>query len=244
MARLDGRRILITGAASGMGREIADLFAAEGAALALLDRDEAGAAKVAERLGVRSFACDVADREQVNRVVALAGEVLGGLDGVVNAAGILDVAHIAELDPASWDRMLAVNLTGPFNVVKAALPFLERAEKATIVNIASVSALMPMAGTAGYSASKAGLAMFTKAIAFDLGPSIRANTICPGVIKTEMTRYLWQNPEHSQRASDRVALKRLGEPGDVARAALFFTTEDSGFTTGTELPVDGGFSWR
>lgn len=242
--KLDGRKILITGAASGMGREIARLFAEEGAALALLDRNADGVATVAGPLGATGHACDVADRGQVSRIVTQAGEALGGIDGVVNAAGILDITLFDDLAPDSWDRMLAVNLTGPFNVTKAALPFLRRAEKATIVNIASVSALMPMAGTAGYSASKAGLAMFTKAIAFDLGPSIRANTICPGVIKTEMTRYLWENPEHSQRATDRVALKRLGEPGDVARAALFFSTEDSGFTTGTELPVDGGFSWR
>jgi NAD(P)-dependent dehydrogenase (short-subunit alcohol dehydrogenase family) len=86
--------------------------------------------------------------------------------------------------------------------------------------------------------------MFTKAIAFDLGPKIRANTLCPGVVTTEMTRYLWENPEHTARAEQRVALKRLGEASDVARAALFFSTEDSGFTTGTELPVGGGFSWR
>jgi 3-oxoacyl-[acyl-carrier protein] reductase len=241
---LNDRRILITGAASGMGREIAGLFKREGAALALLDRNEAGVREVAGSLGATGLGCDVADRPQTGEVVAEAARLLGGLDGVINAAGILDITPIADLDPASWDRMLAVNLTGPFNVVKAALPVLCQAKAATIVNIASVSALMPMAGTAGYSASKAGLAMFTKAIAFDLGPDIRANSICPGVIRTEMTRYLWENPEHSQRASDRVALKRLGEPGDVARAALFFSTEDSGFTTGTEFPVDGGFSWR
>jgi 3-oxoacyl-[acyl-carrier protein] reductase len=244
MGKLNGRRILITGAAGGMGREIAELFAAEGAKLALLDRNETAVGQVGRSLAMPCFACDVADRSAVDRVVAEAGGAPGGLDGVVNAAGVLDITHIAELDPDSWDRMLAVNLTGAFNVVKAALPFLQRAERATIVNIASVSALMPMAGTAGYSASKAGLAMFTKAIAFDLGPNIRANSICPGVIKTEMTRYLWENAEHTQRATARVALKRLGKPEDVARAALFFSTEDSGFTTGTEFPVDGGFSWR
>ena len=242
--KLDGRRIVITGAASGMGRDIARLFAQEGAKLALLDRNEAGAGEVAAELSVTAYGCDVSDRAQVDSVVAKAGAVLGGIDGVVNAAGILVSKVFDELDPESWDRMLAINLTGPYNIVRAALPMLRVADTATIVNIASVSALMPMAGTAGYSASKGGLAMFTKGIAFDLGPKIRANTICPGVIKTEMTRYLWENPEHSDRAKQRVALKRLGEPDDVSRAALFFSTEDSGFTTGTELPVDGGFSWR
>ncbi len=242
--KLSGRRILVTGAASGMGREIAKLFAQEGALLALFDRDEQGLGEVAASLAMAAFACDVADRAQVNRTVAAAGEALGGLDGIVSAAGILDITPFDELAPESWDRMIAVNLTGPFNVAKAALPLLRAADKATIVTISSVSGLMPMAGTAGYSASKGGALMFTKAIALDLGPKIRANSICPGVVKTEMTRYLWENPEHTARASERVALKRLGEVGDVARAALFFSTEDSGFTTGTELPVDGGFSWR
>jgi NAD(P)-dependent dehydrogenase (short-subunit alcohol dehydrogenase family) len=243
-ARLASRKILITGAASGMGREIARLFASEGASLALLDKNEAGVLETAAELNGHGFHCDVTDRGSVNEVVGSAGQQLSGLDGIVNAAGILHITPFVDLDPASWDRMIAVNLTGPFNVIKAAMPFLQQASMATIVNIASVSALMPMPGTAGYSASKAGLAMFTKSIALDLGPKIRANSICPGVIKTEMTRYLWENAEHTERAADRVALKRLGEVADVARAALFFSTEDSGFTTGTELPVDGGFSWR
>ena len=242
--KLDGRRIVITGAAGGMGMTIARLFAEEGAALALLDRNEAGVQALAGELGASGFGCDVANRAEVNAVVAKAGAALGGVDGVINAAGILVTKLFDELDPESWDRMLAVNLTGPYNIVHAAMPLLRAAPSATIVNIASVSALMPMAGKTGYSASKAGLAMFTKCLAFDLGPKIRANTICPGFIKTEMTRHLWENPEHAQRASDRVALKRLGESEDVARAALFFSTEDSGFATGTEFPVDGGFSWR
>ena len=242
--RMQDRKVLITGAASGMGREIARLFAAEGAVLALLDRDTAGVQAVAAELGATGFACDVTDREGVNAVAAAAGEAMGGIDGLINAAGILDITPFVELDGGSWDRMIAVNLTGPFNVVKAALPFLMKAEAATIVTIASISALMPLPGTAGYSASKAGAAMFTKSIAMDLGPRIRANSICPGVIKTEMTRYLWESPEHTARAAERVALNRLGEVSDVAKAALFLSTDDSGFTTGTELPVDGGFSWR
>ena len=86
--------------------------------------------------------------------------------------------------------------------------------------------------------------MLSKSIALELGPRIRCNTVCPGVIRTEMTRYIWENPEHSQRAADRTALKRLGLPEDVARAALYLTSDESGFTTGTEITVDGGFSWR
>ena len=242
--KLGGRRILITGAASGMGRAIATLFASEGARLAMLDRNETGVQAAAAETGSQGFGCDVTNRAQVLEVVSQAGAVLGGLDGVVNAAGILDIKPFAELDPESWDRMIAVNLTGPFNIVHAALPLLQASERATILNIASTSAIMPMAGTSGYSASKAGLLMFTRCLGFDLGPSIRANTICPGVIKTEMTRYLWENPEHTARAADRVALNRLGETDDVARAALFFTSDKSAFTTGAWLPVDGGFAWR
>lgn len=242
--KLAGRRILITGAASGMGRQIAGLFAAEGANLALLDRNSDGVEAIAAAIGGVGFECDVTDRAGVTAVVDEAGGRLGGLDGVVNAAGVLDIANFADLDPDSWDRMIAVNMTGPFNIVRAALPLLQAADGATIVNIASTSALMPMAGTSGYSASKAGLLMFTRCLGFDLGPSIRANSICPGVIRTEMTRYLWENPEHVARAESRVALGRLGETDDVARAALFFTSEDSAFTTGAWLPVDGGFAWR
>lgn len=242
--RLKNRCVLITGAASGMGRAIAQLFCSEGAKLGLLDRDAKGVLAEAERLDAHGIACDVTDRQGVNRAVSQLGEAFGGIDGVVNAAGILDIAAFDDLDPESWDRMIAVNLTGPFNVIKAALPFLRQASLATIVNIASTSALMPMAGTTGYSASKAGLAMFTRCLGFDLGPDIRANTICPGVIETEMTRYLWENPEHKARAAQRVAMNRLGTVDDVAKAALFFSTEDSSFTTGAYLPVDGGFAWR
>lgn len=240
--KLMGRRILVTGAASGIGQGIARLFAEHGAALALFDRNWKDDDQVPE--GAIKFDCDVANRASTNEAVAKAAEALGGLDGVVNAAGILDIAHFPELDPESWDRMLAVNLTGPFNVCKAALPWLQAAERATIVNLASVSAAMPMLGTSGYSASKAGLSMFTKCLAFDLGPNIRANAISPGTIRTPMNHFIFENPEHTQRAADRCAMKRVGEPEDIARAVLYFSCEDSAYSTGVDMLVDGGFSWR
>jgi 3-oxoacyl-[acyl-carrier protein] reductase len=242
--RLSGRRILVTGAASGMGAAIARLFAAEGAALALLDRDGERLEGVAQPLGAVHGACDVSDLVQVEAAVGAAAEALGGLDGLVNAAGVLINKPFAELDPESWSRMLGVNLSGPFHVIRSALPALRKAAQATIVNVASVSGYLPMEGTAGYSASKAGLIMLGKSLALELGPTIRVNTICPGVVKTGMTRYIQDNPEHAQRAADRTALRTLGEPEDIARTALFLSTDDSRFTTGTEVVADGGFSWR
>jgi NAD(P)-dependent dehydrogenase (short-subunit alcohol dehydrogenase family) len=242
--RLKGRRILVTGAASGMGRGIAELFAAEGAALALCDRNATGVAEAAAAFGAHGYACDVSLKADVQQTVGRAIEALGGLDGIVNAAGILHMQPFAELESAALEKMLGVNLLGPFNVIQSGLQALQQAERATVVNVASVSAFLPMAGSSGYSASKAGLTMLTKCLALELGPRIRCNTICPGVIKTEMTRYLWENAQHTQRAADRTALKRLGTTEDVARAALFLSSEDSAFTTGTEITVDGGFSWR
>jgi NAD(P)-dependent dehydrogenase (short-subunit alcohol dehydrogenase family) len=242
--RLEGRRILVTGAASGMGREIAGLFSTEGAALALLDRNEEGLAQVAAAIGARAHLCDVSSVADAAAAVKAAVDGLGGLDGIVNAAGVLVIKPFEELEPESWHKMLGVNLGGPYNIIRAALQALRQAQQGTIVNIASVSSYVPMPGSSGYSASKGGLVMFTKCLALELGPRIRCNAVCPGVVRTEMTRYLWENPEHSQRAADRTALKRLGNPEDVAYAALYLTSPESGFTTGTEITVDGGFSWH
>lgn len=242
--RLIDRKVLITGAASGMGRDIARLFVAEGAMVTVLDRDEMGVNTLADELRATALRCDVSDRAQVDEAINAGATAMGGIDGVVNAAGVLDIKPFAELSAESWDRMMAVNLSGPANVIRAALPFLRREKSATVVNIASVSGIMPMDGTSGYSASKAGLIMLTRCLAMELGPCIRANAICPGSVKTEMTRYLWENPEHLARASERVALKRIGETGDISNVALFLSTEDSAFMTGAWLPVDGGFAWR
>lgn len=242
--RLDGRRILVTGAASGMGRGIAEMFAAEGASLALLDRNEAGVAETAGRLGAASYRCDLSIPAEVEKTVGAAVEDLGGLDGVVNAAGVLVQKMFDQLSVEEFATMIAVNLMGPFTLIKAALPALRAAPRATIVNVASTSGYMPMEGTSGYSATKAGVILLTKCLGLELGPNIRVNAICPGTIRTEMTRYIWENPEHLARANARAALKRLGTTDDIANAALYLTSEDSGYTTGTEITVDGGHSWR
>jgi NAD(P)-dependent dehydrogenase (short-subunit alcohol dehydrogenase family) len=242
--RLEGRRILVTGAASGMGREIARVFAAEGAALALLDRNGEGVAQVAGAIGARSQPCDVSSLTESAAAVQAAVEGLGGLDGIVNAAGVLVMQPFEDLQPQSWQQMLGVNLGGPYNIIRAGLQALRQAPQGTIVNIASVSSYMPMPGSSGYSASKAGLVMLTKCLALEIGPRIRCNAVCPGTVRTEMTRYIWENEAHSKRAAERTALKRLGNPEEVAYAALYLTSSESAFTTGTEITVDGGFCWH
>jgi len=242
--KLAGRRILITGAASGMGRAIAELFVSEGARVALLDLNEEGVTALANSLGALACRCDISSAADVSRCVNEAIEYLGGLDGIVNAAGVYLAKMFQNIDADSWNRVITTNLNGPYYIVSAALPALRKAPAATIVNIASISAYLPMAGTSVYSASKAGVIMLTKCLALELGPTIRVNAICPGVIRTEMTRHIWQDAERAAGTAERVALKKIGTPEEIASAALYLSSEDSGFSTGTEIVVDGGFSWR
>ncbi len=242
--KLDGRRILITGAASGMGRAIAELFAREGARVALLDRNGPAVAKLAAELQCFSVECDIASPQQVQSSVGSAVEALSGLDGVINAAGVYHVGSFEETSLETWNRLMSVNVNGLFHMVQATLPALRQAPAAAIVNVASISGFLPMAGTSAYSACKAAVLMLTKSLALELGPTIRVNAICPGVIKTEMTRHIWSDPERAANTSARVALNKMGDPEDIARAALYLSSNDSGFVTGTEIVVDGGFSWR
>lgn len=242
--KLEGRRILVTGAASGMGRAIAELFVREGAKLALLDKNGPAVAKLAAQLQCFGVECDIASWQQVQHSVERAIEACGGLDGVVNAAGMYFNRAFDEIDVESWNQVMAVNVNGPYHVLRAALAALRAEPAATIVNIASVSGYMPMSGTSVYSASKAAIIMLTKSLGCELGPRIRVNAICPGVIQTEMTRHIWEDPARAASTAGRVALKKIGSAEDVARAALFLSCDDSSFATGTEIVLDGGFSWR
>lgn len=244
--RLVGRRVLITGAASGIGRATADLFVREGAGVALIDRD--APALEAARAGCGAAAAlpaDVADGEAVERVVAQAARSLGGLDGVVNCAGIDLVAPLSETGPADWARVLAVNLTGPYLVCRAALPRLEAAGGGTIVNVASGAALRPLGDRSAYCASKAGLVMFGKALAIEVAAAgIRVNAVCPGIVDTPMFRASFEaaaDPAAALEAiKDRYAIRRVAEPVEIARAVLFLTSTESSYVTGAALAVDGG----
>lgn len=239
--RLAGRRVLVTGAASGMGAATVRLFAAEGAQVALLDRDADGAAAVAAEVGGSAHPADVADPAAVGAAVEAAATALGGLDGVVNAAGVLLERPAEETTAADVARLVGVNLAGPLYVCQAALPYLRAAPRATVVNVASMAALRPVVGMALYSATKAGLLAMSHSLAYEWGPTIRVNTLCPGIIRTPMTEYLF-DPAHPayETIPGRHALGRAGEPEEVAAGALFLTGDESSFISRTELAINGG----
>jgi NAD(P)-dependent dehydrogenase (short-subunit alcohol dehydrogenase family) len=246
--RLSGRRVLVTGAASGIGRTTAQRFAQEGARVGLLDRNRAALGEVLEELGpeMAGAVCDVSDEGSVRAAVDMIASRLGGLDGVVNCAGIDLMKPFGEMTAAEWGQVLAINLNGPFHVCSAALPHMRCAGVAgTIVNVASGAGLRPLADRTAYCASKGGLVMFTKALAMDLeGDNIRANVICPGIIDTPLFRASYKSAPDPEaelaRIVGRYVIKRVGRPDDIASAALFLTSEESSYMTGTAIAVDGG----
>ena len=240
--RLKDRRILITGAASGIGRASAEIFAREGAKLALLDIDSANLEKVAKATGGTAIVADVRSEPAVKAAIEKAAKAMGGIDGVVNAAGVASAMPLATTTLEEWHRVIETNLTGTFLVCRDALPWLQKAEQASIVNLASGQALHPTGASACYAASKGGVMAMSKDICNDLAPKIRVNVICPGTTDTPMVAAL-RTPEHShvvERLLSTVPFKRLGEAVEIANAILFLTSNEASFVTGVSLAVDGG----
>jgi NAD(P)-dependent dehydrogenase (short-subunit alcohol dehydrogenase family) len=237
MARLEGRRVLVTGGASGIGRATCELFAREGAAVAVLDRGTSGVA------GTHAIAGDVSDAASVARAVREAARALGGLDGLVNAAGVFFNKGLMETTAEDWDTTIAINLTGTFLCIKAAVPLLREAGRATIVNIASGVGLLPTGGgSTAYVASKGGVIAMTRAMAAELAPAIRVNSICPGAVETPMTDGTLRDAAGAVLPAivERYALRRPAAPEELAAAILFLTAHESSFVTGVSLAVDGG----
>ncbi|MDD5020305.1 MAG: 3-oxoacyl-[acyl-carrier-protein] reductase [Candidatus Omnitrophica bacterium] len=244
--KLQGKVALVTGGARGIGREIALLFAQEGADVVICDvSPEAAQAtqKEIEGFGVRSlsFSTDVTVLKQVEDMVNLVLDNFKHLDILVNNAGITRDNLLLRMSEEDWDKVLAVNLKGVFNCTKAVSKPMIKQRGGKIISIASIIGIMGNAGQANYAASKGGIISFTKSVARELASrNINANAVAPGFIQTAMTDKL--NEEQRKAMLANIPLNRLGVPRDVACACLFLASADADYITGQTIVVDGGMS--
>lgn len=242
---LNDRRVVVSGAAhpAGIGRAIAELLARHGARVVCLDVVPPDrASDLAE--GLSHLACDVTSEADCRAAIAAAAERLGGLDTLVNNAGIVGSTPLADLAEADFLRMIDINLTGIYRLTRAALPFLtEAAGGATVINMASMSASRGggLLGGSHYAASKGGVISLTKALARELGPrGIRVNAIAPGIVSTPMTTGRFP-PGREEELRAAIPLGRFASPMDVAGSALFLASDLSAYCTGIVLEVNGGY---
>lgn len=247
MARLSGKVAVITGAASGMGREHCLLFAEEGAVIIATDIDEKGLDETlgqVRKLGAEALAKthDVTSESDWSAVVAVAVDQFGRVDVLVNNAGIAHTGRINETSLEDWQRVMNINATGPFLGIKAVTPAM-RGSGGSIVNISSVYGLFggPQAGA--YNASKGALKLLTKAAAIDLETyGIRVNSVHPGLIATSMTQEWIDTPGAMDPLLDRQIQRRAAHPREVSQIVLMLASDESSFMTGAEVAVDGGMS--
>lgn len=235
--RFEGKKVLVTGAADGMGRATAEAFLAEGANVLGVDiKEPERALDCPHRLR------DITEEDAPAALVDAAQSELGGLDILVNNAGVCPLGTLAETDDATWDRTLDVNLRAMFRLSRAALPLLKQSEAGRVINIASICAQFANSGTGAYTASKHGVAGLSKSLAAEWGPmGITVNYILPGAIVTGITRDIRDaDADFRNYWEQKAPLGRWGQPEDIAKAILFLASRDADFITGHGLAVDGG----
>jgi glucose 1-dehydrogenase len=245
---LSGRVAVVTGAGSGIGAAIANGFAQAGAKVAVLDRNGEAAADVAARLAgaggtAIAFTCDVTRQDAVS---AVAGEVtarLGMSDILVNNAGILRAGPLETVSIESWNAVLAVNLTGYLIAAQTFGPAMIKAGRGSIIHIASIAGSNTQPRSGAYSASKAGVLQLSKQLAVEWGPhGVRSNAILPGLIRTPLSAAFYESKEFEEKRKALVPMRRIGEPDDVAQAALFLASDRASYVNGAEMLVDGGLN--
>jgi NAD(P)-dependent dehydrogenase (short-subunit alcohol dehydrogenase family) len=248
VGRLDGKVALITGAAGGMGREAAGLFAEEGARVVISDVEEEAGRAAAEEIGEAAafIPADVSRAPDVEAMVRFAVERFGGLHVLYNNAGVIlpDDGGVVETDEDTWDRTMSINLKGVWLGCKFGIPAMIRSGGGSIVNVASFVALMGAATPQiAYTATKGGVLSMTREIAVEYARrGIRANALCPGPIETPLLRHLFQDDAARQRRLVHIPMGRLGRADEVVRAALWLASDDSSFMTGAAMVVDGGIT--
>jgi 3-oxoacyl-[acyl-carrier protein] reductase len=243
MALLDGRTAVVTGGAQGIGFAIAERYIAEGARVVMGDLDLQATEAAVEKLGGREVAravrCDVTKADEVDELVATAVREFGGLDVMVNNAGITRDATMRKMTEEQFDQVISVHLKGTWNGTRKAAAIMRENKSGTIVNISSLSGKVGLAGQTNYSAAKAGIVGLTKAAAKEVAhDGVRINAIQPGLIRSAMTEAMPQRIWDAKLAE--IPLGRAGEPSEVASVALFLASDLSSYMTGTVLEVTGG----
>lgn len=252
MGRFDDRVVVVTGGGGGIGGATCRRFAEDGAKVAVFDVNEAAAEQVAKDIRdaggrARAFACDITDRKAVDAAVAATREQLGPIDVLVNNAGWDVFRPFTKTEPSQWEKLIAVNLVGALHLHHAVLPSMVERKTGRIINIASDAARVGSSGEAVYAACKGGLVSFSKTIAREHARhGITCNVVCPGPTETALFEEYKQgagNPEKLVEAFTRsIPLGRIGQPGDLPGAILFFASDDAAFITGQVLSVSGGLT--
>jgi NAD(P)-dependent dehydrogenase (short-subunit alcohol dehydrogenase family) len=237
---LEGRKAIVTGGGQGIGAEVCRRFVEEGATVAVLDRDGDAAGKVAAELGGVAHTVDVRDADAVTAAVRQAAEQLGGLTDLVPNAGIGTAKPLLDYTDKEFALLVAVNLTGTFNCIRAAAPILLEQGGGSIVTNASLTGIRPTRGEGPYSAAKAGVIALTQSAALELAPTVRANCVAPGMIDTPLTQMITANPEWKGAAESGTPLGRLGTAREVADVIVFLSSPAAAYVTGQTIVIDGG----
>ena len=243
MGLVEGRRAIVTGGGSGIGRATSRRLTEEGARVAVFDVDHESAVAVAKEIDGVAFGVDVGDPDELRRCVDSAVDELGGISILYNNAGTSAFNRLHELEPSEWERVLRVNLTGVWAGIRAAVPHMLRGGGGSIVSTASISGTRPAAGEGPYAASKAAVAALTASAALEYAPTIRVNAVSPGMIRTAMTAPWFEfMPDQVNRFERDTPVARIGEPEDVADVVVFLCSDLARFVTGQNIVVDGGLT--
>lgn len=239
-ASFAGRVALVTGGGSGIGAEVCRILAERGARVAVLDRRPETAEGVASEVDGLALVADVAVSAEVDAAVARTVEELGGLDVLVPNAGVGTAKGLCDYTDDEWDRLVAVNLTGTFTCLRAALPILRERSGGSVVNVASLTGIRPTMGEAPYSAAKAGVIALTRSAALEAAPAVRVNCVAPGMIRTPMTRMVTDDADWLAAAEAGTPLRRVGSATEVAEVVAFLASDAAAYVTGQTIVVDGG----